>query len=263
MTAYYNENDPFAAAWLRELIKANLIAPGEVDEQSIEEVKPDDLRGFTQCHFFAGGGGWSYALRLAGVSDDEPVWTGSSPCQPWSIANVWQGGGKGHEDERDLWPCFFRLFRERKPPALFGEQVPGAIRWGWLDRAFDDLEKEGYACGAKIMRACAFGADHERRRVFFVAHSGGEGRQRHKPIKRILVTAPTPFSVDGDPFIRARRALAGDYSDLLPCDGLSVQLERNALRVYGNAIVPQVAQAFIEAYMSLGINSVVEADDPA
>ena len=30
MTAYYNEHDPFAAAWLRELIKDGLIAPGDV-----------------------------------------------------------------------------------------------------------------------------------------------------------------------------------------------------------------------------------------
>ena len=28
MTAYYNEIDLFAAAWLRELIKEGLIAPG-------------------------------------------------------------------------------------------------------------------------------------------------------------------------------------------------------------------------------------------
>lgn len=66
MAAYYNENDPKTAAWLRELIKAGLIADGEVDTRSIVDVRPDDLRGFVQCHFFAGIGGWSYALRLAG-----------------------------------------------------------------------------------------------------------------------------------------------------------------------------------------------------
>ena len=33
--AYYNEFDPMAAAWLRELIKAGLIPDGEVDERSI------------------------------------------------------------------------------------------------------------------------------------------------------------------------------------------------------------------------------------
>lgn len=65
MTAYYNEIDPFAAAWLRELIKAGHIAPGEVDTRSIEDVAAVDLVGFTQCHFFAGIGVWSYALRCA------------------------------------------------------------------------------------------------------------------------------------------------------------------------------------------------------
>jgi DNA (cytosine-5)-methyltransferase 1 len=67
MTAYYNEHDPFAAAWLRELIADGLIAPGEVDERSIEDVRPDELAGFVQCHFFAGIGVWSLALRQAGV----------------------------------------------------------------------------------------------------------------------------------------------------------------------------------------------------
>ncbi len=91
MTAYYNEIDPHAAAWLRELIKAGHITDGEVDERSIEDVTPEDLLGFTQCHFFAGIGGWSYALRLAGWPDDRPVWTGSCPCQPFSAASATGG----------------------------------------------------------------------------------------------------------------------------------------------------------------------------
>ena len=36
-TAYYNEIDPFAAQWLRNLINAGHIAPGIVDERSIED----------------------------------------------------------------------------------------------------------------------------------------------------------------------------------------------------------------------------------
>ena len=99
MSAYYNEIDPFAAQWLRELIKAGHIAPGEVDTRSIENA------GFTQCHFFAGIGTWSYALRCAGWPDDRPVWTGSCPCQPFSAA----GKRKGTSDERHLWPTFFHL----------------------------------------------------------------------------------------------------------------------------------------------------------
>lgn len=68
MTAYYNEHDPFAAQWLRNLVSEGLIAPGHVDDRSIEEVRPDDLRGFTQCHFFAGIGGLVAGLPPRGAS---------------------------------------------------------------------------------------------------------------------------------------------------------------------------------------------------
>ena len=57
MTAYYNEIDPFAAQWLRNLIDAGHIAPGVVDTRSIEEVTANDLKGFSQVHLFAGFGG--------------------------------------------------------------------------------------------------------------------------------------------------------------------------------------------------------------
>jgi DNA (cytosine-5)-methyltransferase 1 len=132
MRAYYNEIDPYAAQWLRNLIDAGHIAPGDVDERSIVDVQPDDLRGYTQCHFFAGIGGWSLALRLAGWPDDDrPVWTGSCPCQPFSAA----GAQRGSDDERHLWPAFFRLIGERRPAVVFGEQVAGAAGLAWLDHA--------------------------------------------------------------------------------------------------------------------------------
>jgi hypothetical protein len=56
---YYNEHDPFAAAWLRELIKAGEIPDGHVDERDIQDVHPSDLVGYRHCHFFAGIGGWA------------------------------------------------------------------------------------------------------------------------------------------------------------------------------------------------------------
>ena len=82
VSAYYNEFDPKAAVTLRELIREGLTAPGDVDERSIEDVKPNELLGYTQVHLFAGFGIWSHALRLAGWPDDRPVWTASCPCQP-------------------------------------------------------------------------------------------------------------------------------------------------------------------------------------
>jgi DNA (cytosine-5)-methyltransferase 1 len=165
MSAYYNENDPFCVAWLRELIKRGLIADGTVDDRSIVEVKGDDLKGFEQCHFFAGIGGWSYALRLAGWPDDRPVWTGSCPCQPFSAA----GQRKGFDDSRHLWPQMFRLIRESKPERVFGEQVASAL--GWLDLVSGDLEGEGYSVGAAIVGAHSVGAPHIRQRIYWVAES--------------------------------------------------------------------------------------------
>ena len=165
MAAYYNEIDPYTAQWLRNLIAAGHIAPGDVDERDIGLVHPVDLLGYTQCHFFAGIGVWSYALRLAGWADDRPVWSGSCPCQPFSAA----GKGEGTSDARHLWPAWFRLIREHRPVAVFGEQVSAAIRHSWLDLVSADMEGAGYAIGAAVVGAHSVGAPHIRQRLFFVA----------------------------------------------------------------------------------------------
>ena len=170
---YYNEIDPYAAQWLRNLISAGHIAKGDVDERSIKDVKPDDLRGYTQCHFFAGIGIWSYALRRSGWPDDRPVWTGSCPCQPFSAA----GKGGGFADERHLWPAFFHLIGERRPVVVLGEQVASQDGLAWLDLVQADMEGAGYAVGAVDTCAAGFGAPHIRQRLYWVGHAD-EGRGR-------------------------------------------------------------------------------------
>lgn len=174
--AYYNEIDPFAAQWLRNLIACGHIAPGEVDERSIEDVTPDDLRGFTQCHFFAGIGVWSHSLRLAGWPDDRPVWTGSCPCQPFSAA----GKGDGFADERHLWPHFFHLISERRPQHVFGEQVAAGNANAWFDLVQTDLEGLDYAFGLVPFTSAGIGAPHIRERAYWVANASG-GRHDRRP----------------------------------------------------------------------------------
>lgn len=170
---YYNEIDPFAAAWLRELIKAGLIADGEVDERSIKDVLPSELAGFSQCHFFAGIGVWSYALRQAGWPDDRPIWTGSCPCQPFSAA----GKGKGFADERHLWPAFHWLITQCRPGVVIGEQVASKDGLAWLDLVQSDMEASFYGFGAVDTCASGFGAPHIRQRLYWVAYAEQFGRR--------------------------------------------------------------------------------------
>lgn len=211
MTAYYNEIDPYAAQWLRNLIKVGHIAPGDVDERSIEDVHPADLRNYTQCHFFAGVGVWSYALRNAGWPDDRPIWTGSCPCQPFSAA----GKGAGFDDERHLWPAFYHLIKECKPASVIGEQVASKDSGPWIDLVHTDMEALGYAFGAIPFPSAGVGAPHIRDRLYWVAHAnntGLEGRRamRQRAVEQFARTGGVVGGVD-DAHLQHKSA-AGDAS---------------------------------------------------
>ena len=175
MSAYYNEIDPYAAQWLRNLIDKGLIAPGVVDERSIEDVKPNELMGYTQCHFFAGIGVWSLALRRAGWPDNRPIWTGSCPCQPFSAA----GKSAGFTDERHLWPAWEWLIRECKPAAIIGEQVSSTAADPWLDLVQADLEALDYAFGCVPFPSAGVGAPHIRDRAYWVGDSNSKPARRN------------------------------------------------------------------------------------
>jgi DNA (cytosine-5)-methyltransferase 1 len=222
---YYNELDPFAAAWLRELIKAKQIPDGEVDDRSIELVQPDDLRGFVQCHFFAGIGGWAYALRLAGWPDDREVWTGSCPCQPHSSAS------RGRKRQADLWRPFARLVDVRRPRHLFGEQVDEAD--AWMDVVCGDLECMDYTVRAAILPAYSAGFDHARERIYFAGHANRES-ESGGAIDAEVARVPWDRSHAGN--VVRSHGLPGDMA---------------LLRAFGNAIVPQLAATFIEAYLDI------------
>ena len=241
MKAYYNDTDRFCCDWLSNLMDKGLITPGRIDDRSIVDITGDDVSGYDRVHFFAGIGGWDHALNLAGWNG--PVWTGSCPCQPFSVT----GKGKAADDERHLWPAWFSLIRECKPAIVFGEQVEAAIGWGWLDAVFAGLEAEGYACGAAVLPACGVGAPHIRQRLWFMGHANGVGCK------------------GSDILQQGRSGSWWASADYLPCtDGKARPVEPGTfplahgaparvvrLRGYGNSLCAPQAQAFIEAYMEL------------
>jgi len=290
MSAYYNENNPFAVAWLRNLITAGHIAPGDVDARSIVEVSAGDLNGYDQCHFFAGIGVWSYALRSAGWSDNRPVWTGSCPCQPFSGA----GKKQGFADDRHLWPAWFRLLAKCRPAVIFGEQVASPDGLGWFDTVHADLERADYAVGGADLCAAGVGAPHIRQRLFFVADAErGRGRTQRPseagwgaPVEPdrhgadgIMGDAIGPgpslgsFQVERHGAVRNEGPATGPTGPLIGpwaevewvrcTDGKARPTQPGVrplapgtpgrvgkLRAYGNAIVAPVATEFVMAYLS-------------
>jgi DNA (cytosine-5)-methyltransferase 1 len=91
---------------------------------------------------------------------------GGFPCQPHSVA----GKRRGAQDDRDLWPEYFRIVKELRPTWIFGENVPG-IRTTILDNIYADLESENYTVRTFNIPACAFNAPHIRKRIFILAYS--------------------------------------------------------------------------------------------
>lgn len=175
----YNEIDAYACAWLRTLCSAGYLR-GRVIEGDVRGLDPASIAGCRRFHAFAGIGTWEYALQLAGWPDELPVWTGSCPCQPFSIA----GRKRGATDERHLWPAWFRLVRECRPPIIFGEQVASPDGLGWFDAVSADLEGAGYAVGAADLCAASVGAPHIRQRLFFVAYRPVLGRHERRALDR-------------------------------------------------------------------------------
>lgn len=223
MTAYYNEHDPVAAHVLRALIADGVIASGDVDTRSIKEVQPGDVRGYAQCHFFAGGGLWSVAARLAGWPDDRSLWTGSCPCQPFSVV----GQRKGVNDDRHLWPDFYRLIRAVRPTCVVGEQVAGPAGRAWFDQVADDLEANDYACRAVDLTPIAVGGSQVRQRLWFVACANGVTAMR------VTESRPQYFSWEVEP--------------PMGCVAHGVPGRMDFLRIAGNALDPRLAAQVLMA----------------
>ena len=208
-----------------------------------------------------------HRLRGGSREDEKPfVLTGGFPCQPFSHA----GRRKGTSDDRYLWPEMFRVIQLYRPTWVIAENVRGLVTWNYgmvLETVCTDLENEGYEVQPFIIPACAVGAPHRRDRVWIVAHANsGEQRAGLGSFQKANgeVSERNDNAEPGD----TNEQWAQDWREvaLATChdgvdDGVPRRMVRlsdgtrishakwrkEALKAYGNAIVPAVAQRVMSA----------------
>jgi DNA (cytosine-5)-methyltransferase 1 len=252
VAAYYNEIDSYCCDWLSNLMDAGYITPGVICDKSIEDVFPDELRKFDRCHFFAGIGVWDYALNMARWGE-RPVWTGSAPCQPFSAA----GKGAGFDDERHLWPAWYWLIGECRPPIIFGEQVASGAVDPWIDLVHADMEALDYPFGCVPFPSAGVGSPHIRDRAYWMAYAPELGWREEcadpgRVFARNRTEGVSARSLSGRSTCNWLPFRDGKERPVEPgtfplVDGAPSRVGR--LRAYGNAINASAAQAFIEVAM--------------
>lgn len=107
------------------------------------------------------------------------ITTGGIPCQPHSIA----GKRKASEDERDLWPEYFRMLGILRPEFAFIENVPGLFtsdRGRFFNGILSDISSIRYDCEWTIISASDMGAPHKRERIWIVAYSASRENDGRK-----------------------------------------------------------------------------------
>lgn len=168
---------------------------------------------------------------------------GGFPCQDVSSCNQ---AGQGIAGARSgLWSDYARILRLLRPRFALVENVPNLRNRG-LERVLEDLATCGYDAEWDCLPASAFGAYHERDRLWLVAYRQGtaqqygrvleEGGEWRAPLqsRRLHGMAlaacgrETGARLEGEP--RLDRMVSG----------LSGRVDR--LRGLGNAIAPQVAE---------------------
>lgn len=187
------------------------------------------------------------------VRDAEPVDVicGGFPCQSVSMA----GKREGQDDERWLWPEFFRVLCLLRPRYALIENTAGLASLGMPD-VLRDLASVGYESEWDVIPAAAVGAPHLRERIWILAYPASLKRQ-HGRNGRGYAKDVLPEGAGGN---QTQRREDWELIELVPgvclreaadwwrtqsavarsANGLSDWMDRN--HAIGNAIVPQIAE---------------------
>lgn len=173
--------------------------------------------------------------------------TGGFPCQDISIV----GAGKGITGEKSgLWLHMFRAIDEIRPRYVVIENSSELLKKGF-EKVLHPLSEIGYDAEWECFQANQFGLPHKRERLFIVAYANGVRRESDyekcgilsKVSYRPNVQNQTPdILLSLERFDRTK-----DFTNVRMDNGFPAELDKPAIRAYGNAIVPEVAQEIFKA----------------
>lgn len=164
---------------------------------------------------------------------------GGFPCQPYSIA----GKRRGADDDRALWPEMFRIIQEARPAWIIGENVPGILSME-IEKVLSDLESIGFDTQPFVIPACAVNAPHRRDRVWIIAYSDSNMRQKERSFPGDNRKTQENKHSRIEP-LRLGKSQQFDHRKCIEKgnnDGISRGMVRR--RAIGNAVVPQIPEIF-------------------
>lgn len=182
---------------------------------------------------------------------------GGDPCQPSSTA----GNRKGQADHRYRWPFMFKAIKFARPHWVINENVNGSVSNMVLDQKIADLESINYTCQAYNIPAVAINADHERKRIWLIAHSNvqGWGELLCTDPRAIFEESGQTFTLGarGNAFLRFSESLS-EPPLFTVADGVPDRLFR--LAAAGNSVVPQIPMIFLTAIKYMYNQRIVSTD---
>jgi DNA (cytosine-5)-methyltransferase 1 len=125
-------------------------------------------------------------IKFINWAQVEPIdiLTAGYPCQPFSHA----GYRKGTDDERHIFPYILEAISILRPQWVILENVRGHITLGLKD-VLQGLAEHGYDARWQIIRASDVGAPHQRARLFIIAYSNSDARQKSRRADRDIPSA--------------------------------------------------------------------------
>ena len=119
------------------------------------------------------------------------ILTAGYPCQPFSHA----GYRKGTDDERHIFPYILEAISILRPRWIVLENVRGHLSLGLKD-VLQGLAEHGYDARWQVIRASDVGAPHQRARLFIIANSDGDAREKSRRAFR-GISCKTETIIDG------------------------------------------------------------------